>query len=477
MVQKILILITLILGLFVRFYKIDSPVADWHSHRQADTASVTRNFLQNRIDLLRPTYHDLSNVQSGKDNPEGYRMVEFPIYNLLSLLPAKFGLSVEISSRLVSIVLSLISSVLIFLITFDITKNFWPAYFSLLSFLFLPFSIFYSRTILPENLAVTCLLATFYLFPRHILLSSIFFSLGLLTKPYIGFLLFPVLLYYSFRQSKTSLLLFSIISLFPFLFWRLWIRQFPEGIPSSDWLFNTTGSRFGEEWYRGYNFNWLYKIIAFRPHWFQWLFYERIGKLILGAFGLIPAFLGLAYRKNHSTKITFCFLLGILFYFIVVAQGNIQHDYYQILITPFLSVLLGFGYFYLTVIIFPSKFFAVISAIVIFVFSTYFSWSQIKDFYHINNSSIISAGEKVNEITPKNSLIIAPYTGDTAFLYQTHRSGWPIEIYDFDPLIKIHSGHPVYLVSVNFDQYTNSIIPKFHTVYRDNRFIILKISP
>lgn len=56
--QKILITIVLILGLFLRLYRLDSPVADWHSHRQADTASVTRIFSQNGIDLLHPRYHD-----------------------------------------------------------------------------------------------------------------------------------------------------------------------------------------------------------------------------------------------------------------------------------------------------------------------------------------------------------------------------------------------------------------------------------
>lgn len=486
MAQKILVLTTFILGFLVRLYKIDSPLADWHSHRQADTASVTRNFYEKGIDLLHPTYHDLSNVQSGKDNPQGYRMVEFPLYNLLSLIPTKFGLSVEISSRLTSIFLSLVNAILIFFICFDITKNFWPSYLALFNFLFLPFSIFYSRAILPENLAVTLMLFTLFLFPKNILLSSIFFSAGLLTKPYIGFLLFPVLLFYSLKLltrlprncwGKSFLILFSLVSLAPFLLWRRWIQQFPEGIPSNLWLFNTTGSRFGQEWYRGYNLDWLYQIVAFRPHWFQWLFYERIGKLILGAFGLIPAFLGLAYRKNHSQKISILFLLGIVLYFVIVAQGNIQHDYYQILVIPFLSIFLGFGYFYLTNFVFSSKFFACISSLFIFLFSTYFSWLQVKEFYHINNPSMISAGQRVNEITPKNSLVIAPYVGDTAFLYQTHRCGWPVEVYNFDSLIQTHPNNPIYLVSVNFDQYTNSLIPKFPAVYKDNQYIILKISP
>ena len=44
--NKILFVIILLLGFGVRLYKITSPIADWHSWRQADTASVTRNFCE-----------------------------------------------------------------------------------------------------------------------------------------------------------------------------------------------------------------------------------------------------------------------------------------------------------------------------------------------------------------------------------------------------------------------------------------------
>lgn len=479
MAKKILLISTITIGLLLRLYKINSPIADWHSHRQADTASVTRLFFQQKIDFFLPRYHDLSNVQSGQNNPNGYRLVELPLYNLLSLPLCYLGLSVELSSRLTSIFLSLASSLLLFLIAQKISRNFFASYLCLLSFLFLPFNIYYSRTILPENLAVTLMLLTLYLFPKHTLLSSVFFALGLLIKPYIGFLLFPVLLYYSYHPRKNflSLFIFSLISLLPFTLWRLWIHQFPEGVPSSDWLLNSTGQRFAQEWYHGLNFNWLYRLVAFRPYWFRWLFLERVALLILGAFGLIPAFLGLVYRRFLSPLLPALLLFGVFFYFIVVAQGNIQHDYYQVLIIPSLSLLLGFGYYYILNFLFTSKTAALISVIFIFCLSFYFSYYKVKEYYRVNHPEIITAGQKVDQLTPKNSLIIAPYTGDTAFLYQTNRSGWPTEIYDFDLLIQSHPQNPIYLVSANFDQYTNNLINIYPTIYQDQSFIILKITP
>src|SRR5688572_9428886 len=79
-----------VLALIVRLYKVTSEPLDWHAFRQADTASVTREYVKHGIDLLRPHYHDLSNIQSGEDNLEGYRMVEFPLVNAVTAVPVKY---------------------------------------------------------------------------------------------------------------------------------------------------------------------------------------------------------------------------------------------------------------------------------------------------------------------------------------------------------------------------------------------------
>src|ERR1700733_9571220 len=81
----ILLLITiLVVGFFVRLYRFDNPVADWQSWRQADTSAVARNFVEHGFDLLHPRMNNISNVQSGLDNPQGYFFAEFPIYNATS---------------------------------------------------------------------------------------------------------------------------------------------------------------------------------------------------------------------------------------------------------------------------------------------------------------------------------------------------------------------------------------------------------
>ncbi len=489
--QKTSLVLCLILGLLVRLYKINSPIADWHSHRQADTVSVTRNFLKNGINWLLPTYHDLSNIQSGQDNPQGLRLVEYPIYNLASLglhqinTLIKPTATIEFSSRLTSVFFSLISSYLIFLICQKIRKSFISSILAMATFLFLPFSIFYSRTALPENAAITFLLASILLFKKQPLFSAISLALSILTKPYTLIISTPIFILYSWELLKNKrfrkktivkLLFFAIISLTPFLLWRLWINQYPKLIPFSKWLFFTKKEFLSSNnWTPNPPKKLIPSLITFKPYWFRWLFFERITKLILGYFGIIPLFFGVFHHFKKLRRFTVASLTGILLYFAIVAGGNIQHDYYQILIIPFLAIILGFGFHprhsstkirhnYLAGII------------VISVISLSLSWQQIKGFYNINNPNIIIAGFTANSLIPANALVIAPYNGDTAFLFQTQHSGWPLEVYDLDHIKKQHPQKPIYLVSVNFDQYTNDMLEIYPAIAKNDQFTIVDLN-
>ena len=297
-------------------------------------------------------------------------------------------------------------------------------------------------------------------------------ALSILVKPYTAIILFPTLLtlifiYKSnliFNKNLYKLFIFAVLSLLPFILWRLWISQFPEGIPVSNWLLNNGNTTTFPAWFHGYNLSFLNKLIALRPHWWYWLFQDRLGNLILGVYGIVPLFLGLAYRRHHTQPLAISLTVGIFLYFIIIAQGNIQHDYYQILIIPSLSILCGLGYFYIYEIIFKNYFLKIFSIFFIFTLSTFLSYQKVIEYY------------KINEITPKDSIIIAPYNGDTALLYHTNRPGFPIQVYDFDSIKSQFPNKPIYFVSLNYNDYTNKIIKQFPTIYRDSQFIILEIS-
>ena len=102
----------------MRLYKINSPLADWHSWRQSDTASVSKTFLDQGIKLLYPRYQDISSIQTGLVNPNGYRFVEFPIFNAIHviLFNLQSYFSFDAVGRLTSVLSALVSAVFIFLL-------------------------------------------------------------------------------------------------------------------------------------------------------------------------------------------------------------------------------------------------------------------------------------------------------------------------------------------------------------------------
>lgn len=470
---KIFFLAVLVfLAVFVRLYKIQNPIADWHSFRQSDTASVTQEWVKNGVNVLVPTYQDHSNIQSGKDNPNGYRMVELPLYNLahygvFKLFPS---LGIDTAGRVTSIIFSIISLIFVFLIT-NRLSGFFIAWMAALFMALLPFNIFYSRVILPEPLAIATLLASYYFLllssdkdsKHHRLwfyLSSIFISASILVKPYAVFFALPhaaLILRMMVQQRLTifDTLIYATIAVGPFGWWRMHILQYPEGIPASDWLVNSSG-------------------IRFRPAWFRWLFAERIGKLILGIYGTLFLILGLIAKPGREGLTYWLWFIGILVYFSIIAGGNVQHDYYQAIIIPFIAIILakGVGLVLNLSKATYSRWLTILMTILSFGFMISLSWYDIEPYFNINNPAIIEAGKAVDAITPKDALVIAPYNGDTAFLYQTRRTGWPLG-YDIEDKIKKGA---TYYVSVSYDDEARMLEKQYTLIEKKPKFIIVKLS-
>lgn len=466
------ILIILTIAALTRSYKITSPVADWHSWRQADTASVSHRFLKNGIDLLRPTYHDLSNIPSGQPNPQGYRMVEFPLFNaahasLARLMPVG---SLDLWGRALSVAFSLVSIYFLYLIVNHLSSP-KTALLSALVLALMPFNIFYSRTILPEPLMLALTLAGSYYFLRLLskpsvskyLASSLLLSASLLVKPFAIFFFLP-LLTLAFARFKFSLLkkphtyLYLLILFAPLLAWRVWIQNFPAGIPANAWLFNLDN-------------------IRLRPAWWRWLFGERLARLILGYWGL-PLFVLGVLRKPLSKETWYYhfWLIGGFAYLLIFAGGNVTHDYYQFILTPLIAVFVSKGLLFLfstsTKLIRPLNLLLAITCLALMIG---LSWYQIREKYKINNPPIIKAGRSADQLLPENAKVIAPYNGDTAFLYQTKRQGWPAVTTDLEKLINRGATH---YVSVNYDQTTAQVLnnPDHQVLERTDQYLIVKLN-
>ena len=463
--EYILIIFILLIGFAVRLYKINNPIADWHSWRQADTASVSKIYIQQGIDILHPRYHDISSIQTGIFNPEGNRFVELPIYNIVHAVLAKnlpaFGL--EVWGRLVSIISAVVSAFFLYLIGKRILGK-WGGVLSAFFYLFIPFNIYFTRVILPEPMAVAFAMVSIWLFIKfidedkiwYLYLSGIILSLAMLIKPFFGFYLIP-LIYLAIKKFgfkfKFKFLFFLGLVLLPLLLWRFWVNKFPEGIPFFTWAFN------GDH-------------IRFRPAFWYWIFGERLGRLILGSMGLIPFAFGVLYTKGKNLFIHF-FLLGMFMYVTTIATASVRHDYYQILTIPAIALALASGTVYLWNIKEFNKIGTRIFTIFCIMIMIITGFSQIKENYKVNHPEIIEAGKEIDKIASKDALVVAPYNGDTAFLYQTNRWGWPAIDDSIDNIIEKGAD---YYVSVDLGSLDTKNFEKlFQTVKKTPTYIILDL--
>ncbi|MBI4092084.1 MAG: glycosyltransferase family 39 protein [Candidatus Levybacteria bacterium] len=491
-----LLVLIFVLGFIVRLYRFDNPVADWHAFRQNDTNAVSTIFAREGINLLYPRYFDISNIQSGIDNPKGYRFVELPIYNALQAGLFKLstvgcqanppdgctGLTLEQWGRLISILATLAGAYFVYLLTKKYARS-SAGEFATFFYLFLPFSIFYGRTILPDPAMAGSILAGIYFFDRWIegisnikkkiskihikyqiffALSILFTGLSFLLKPYAVFFTLPMV-YLAWSKfgfdfiKKWQMWLFLALSLAPLVLWRWWIGQFPEGVPASSWLFNGDG-------------------IRFRPAFFRWIGYERVTKLILGYVGILLlaiSYLPLAKSKNALFFLSFA--LASALYVSVIATGNVRHDYYQIATIPTISIFAGLGVASLFDIL-VKRISGIIAGFIIGIIilsSFYFSWMLVRDYFNINDRGMVAAGKRADEILPKDAIIIAPYDGSTTLLNMSARRGWPTFQEPIEKLIERGATH---LVIANP---TPNDFSGFGTMYKQiassKEYLILKL--
>ncbi|HEY5600953.1 MAG TPA: glycosyltransferase family 39 protein [Patescibacteria group bacterium] len=469
--------IILAAAFYVRQYKIDRPIADWHSWRQADTAAVARNFVKEGFNPFVPKFDDMSTTASGRDNPNRYRYVEFPIYaSVVYLFYSIFQSTDETIARQVNVGFALISIVFIYLLVKRFAGRL-TALFSAFFYAFIPYNIFFTTTTLPDVSMVTFSLAALYLFPlwfdkldqtkSRILygtFAAVALTAAILSKPIAVFILIPItfVAYLKFGLSLKRakiFILFITLSLLPFLIWRYLISPMhPEGIPASGWLLNGDG-------------------IRFRPSFFRWMIAERLGKEILSVVGFGLFLIGVFIKPEKIQHYFFHFyLVGIALYVIVFATGNVRHDYYQIPLVPVLSIFMAIGVAYILKLYKNTLGQVISSMTVVFLIALtfFFGWYEVRYFFSINNGAIIEAGDWVDRNLPKDAKVIAPYNGDTAFLYKTNRYGWPVVDRGISDLIQAGATH---FVSVNFgDPDLIKIRDQYQVVHKTDIWIVLDLT-
>lgn len=469
-ISLFLLAVILIFGFSVRLYRIDYPLADWHSWRQSDTAAVTKILIKDHFNVLVPRYFDISNVQTGYFNPMGYRFVEFPIFNLLHaagyLAFPQYGF--EVWGRLISIFASLITTACLYFIAKKL-KGDLAGLATASFYAFMPYNIFFTRVILPDPLSTMFGVLAVLLYYQYtedeklkfLYLSGISLSLGLLVKPHAIFFAIPMA-YLGVSKFGIKKLLQNVhnyivldIILVPTLLWRAWMgrKAYMIGIAHITWAYNGDG-------------------IRFRPAFWRWLFGERIGNLMLGFWGLIPFGFGVLAKKKNSLPVFF--LLGAFAYMSVFATANVRHDYYQIFVVPSICLCLGIGASEMLLNWQISKLKSVPLLLLSVSLMLGLGWYAIRGDYNVNDPNMVAAGQRADQILPRDARVIAPYNGNSVFLYQINRFGWPVVTRDISDMIRLGANY--YVSTTLGDTDTVNFEKKFETVEKTDQYIILNLN-
>ena len=336
-------------------------------------------------------------------------------------------LPVEIYGRLISIIFSLIIiSSIYYLSLYEHSRT--AAVAGAVVYAVFPFFVFFSRVVLPESTAVGLMflsIVTLYQYlnikkynSKVMLFVSIFFyATSILVKPTTIFYSF-VLAYLFIRMYKFDVFktwkpyIFVFLGIIPLFLWRVYISNFPEGIPASSWLITTVNTFEGA------------KNIFFRPAFFRWIFMERLGIAILGIYMSFFFILGLI--SKYKSFFLYSVVISIFSFLFTFQGGNVQHEYYQTIVLPGVALILGFGVGQLVLHIGANinRAISYPMILIIFVLSFFVSWYKVKDYYYFPQD-LPHIAKIIQAFTNSQDRIVTDRSGDTTLLYLADRKGAP----------------------------------------------------
>jgi len=140
---------------------------------------------------------------------------------------------------------------------------------------------------------------------------------------------------------------------------------------------------------------------------------------------------------------------------------------------PAIVIVMALG----TISLLSSKHFELIPSYTLYFISLFLMLGiglfNIRGNYNINDPNMITAGQRANELLPKDARVIAPYNGNTAFLYQINRLGWPIVNNSIEYMMSI--GAQYYISTSLGDADTTKFREKFEVLEETDSYIIINL--
>jgi 4-amino-4-deoxy-L-arabinose transferase-like glycosyltransferase len=331
--RQLFIVAVLTLGVMARAATYRSPLFDFHAWRQADTAAIARNFVEERFNPLYPQ------VDFRGGRAEGYVETGLELYAfVVATLARVVGFS-PVIGRLVNVVLFPLTALLLYRF---VRLRYGDAEGLVALFIYslgLPLTMFMDRAFMNE--ALLALLSVLCLWSaqkycerpgsRHLVTLLFGCATIAVVKPTYLIVAAPVAALFVERFGRAG-----------WLRPELWLVGAVTVICGALWFWHAhrlhemTGLSFGldNKFMSGESLTWAdYPRILGR----------RLLKDILGPVGVLFAPIGLVVAVRLKKRAELWGVLAFALYLLVVAAGNFHHNYYQLPIVPIGTVLTSVG--------------------------------------------------------------------------------------------------------------------------------------
>lgn len=325
--QKHILLLIGLLAILLKLPYISNPVSDWQSWNQISTMANARYISQEGINAFLHPQVDLFESFEPDSNQS---FAELPIISgIIAIGFEMTNAEPEWLARLICILFSVLGSIYFYLLVLEETDD-KTAKIAIGFYLISPMNWYFHRTIMTDVIMVNFVIAGLYHFRFWVnnqkisaLIFTIFYTaIAALSKAYalyIGIAYLMLLIEYQgwkklFRISNILLLLGCVV---PIATWILFCKAQI-----------TAGST-------GRNLTAASELLGPISIWFEksyWLsLLSTVGDytlLTIGFLILIYTFLR-HFKTLRKTRISLYWLSAVLFYFLFVRKGNMEHDYYQ----------------------------------------------------------------------------------------------------------------------------------------------------
>lgn len=373
-----------------------SPPLDLHSYTQTFRASVARNFRDGGMRFLEPEVDFYG--RSGRS------ATEFPVYTyLIALLWPLFGLG-DVWGRVLSALFGMLTALYLYAFARDELGE-DAGFYGALAFCAIPVRVYFTRTIMPESMALLGVVAGLYHASkpgaRHAAAAAAFLALASLLKlPYV-YAYLPAL----WRNRNRRGLAITGAAFAATAAWYLYAKSGNQAVPLS-------GS--GVMAMIGGN--------ALTLKFWTKQFLSRFPEIVATYSGLALMLLALKRKLDTPDRFVLVWLLSTAAWIVGAARYTFIHEYTLVTFAPPVALLIGLGFVELRDNVAAP--WARAAALVLLAGVPVHAGLRIRHWYTPHQTFLLDVERAADAVDPGRELWLANETNDPLYLYYLRRKGF-----------------------------------------------------